>query len=518
MFVFQESELTRILDIIITNMTPQRTPSQKPVPANILFLSARYAHYHASPELLATLMVSAMDKINDVVELHQWDMTILAFWISNATLLLHYLKKDPGLATSTSNFQLHLAELINEIFILIIRDAERRMNKVLDAAMLDHETIPGFEDVHFQNEWNIFRSKTKVKAPEPAEKRFRPPSPKQRAQIAPRNVISLLSSTLFVLDLYDIHSVITSQILAQLLYWLGAELYNRIMSNRRYLARTKAMQIRMNVSFLEDWARSNNRQPEHYENGSTTSTGENTVDAARRHLAPVIQLLQWLQCFSSLGEDFESLVGTLQQLTRLTPQQLIHAVKDYRPEVGEKGLPKSAMKYLVNMQRELDKRKRIAATTPSKISQPHSSPSPSTSIKEASEPTPRTPTQNPTSDPPETPPNPPPSTSNGVPPASPTKPSTPAPAPPSNTANPVPSQASADPLNAPLHPHNSILLDPALMLPFSLPSSTDMLVTYGAGFGGTNRERERKYIPTVAPEFLAKLDVGSSRSGSLNFG
>jgi hypothetical protein len=56
------------------------------------------------------------------------------------------------------------------------------------------------------------------------------------------------------------------------------------------------------------------------------------------------------------------------------------------------------------------------------------------------------------------------------------------------------------------------------MLPFSLPSSTDMLVTYGAGFGGTNRERERKYIPTVAPEFLAKLDVGSSRSGSLNFG
>jgi len=130
MFVFQESELGRILDIIITNMTPQRSPSQKPVPANILFLSARYAHYHANHDLLAKLLITAMDKINDVVETHQWDMTILAFWMSNATLLLHYLKKDPGLAASTSEFQLQLAELINEIFILIIRDAERRMDKV----------------------------------------------------------------------------------------------------------------------------------------------------------------------------------------------------------------------------------------------------------------------------------------------------------------------------------------------------------------------------------------------------
>jgi len=59
-----------------------------------------------------------------------------------------------------------------------------------------------------------------------------------------------------------------------------------------------------------------------------------------------------------------------------------------------------------------------------------------------------------------------------------------------------------------------LLLDPALMLPFSLPTSTDMLVSYGAGFGGLNRERERKYIPTVPPEFLAKLDLSGGRERS----
>ncbi|KAL4810051.1 hypothetical protein BDV18DRAFT_130189 [Aspergillus unguis] len=480
MFVFQENELERILDIIITNMTPQRSPSQKPVPANLLFLSARYAHYHASPELLATLLVSATDKINDVVERYQWDMTILAFWISNATLLLHYLKKDSGLVESTVEFQLHLAELINEIFILIIRDAERRMNKVLDGAMLDHETIPGLDDIPFQNEWKLFRSKNKNKAPEPADKKFRPPSPRRRAQISPRNITSLLSSTLFVLDLYDVHSVITTQILSQLYYWLGAELFNRILSTKRYLARTKAMQIRMNVSTLEDWARTNNRQPEHYENGSTTSTGDSTMDSARKHLAPVIQLLQWLQCFSSLGEDYESLVNTLLQLTDLTPAQLLHAVKSYRPEVGEKGLPKPAMKFLVELQRdpELVFREQLRL-----VQLKADSLAPSSAPGEEKEGRPQTPSQDQAASAVGSP--------NAA--ASITSPK----------ASPQPGASSRfDDRNG----ATTVFLDPALTLPFSLPTSTDMLISYGAGWGGTNRERARKYIPTVPPEVLTRFD------------
>lgn len=460
MFVFQERDLGRILDICVTSMTPQRSPTQKPVPANMIFLCARFAHYHSSPELLAKLLVSAMDRINDVVETHQWDMTILAFWISNATLLLHYLKKDAGLSTASSEFQLQLAELVNEIFILIIRDAERRIDKVLDAGILDHETIPGFEDIAFQDEWKLFKRKKTLVSDESPEKRFRPPSPKARAKPSPRNVTSLLSSTLFVLDLYDIHSVITAQILSQLFYWISAELFNRIMSSRRYLARTKAMQIRMNISILEDWARSNNRVPEHYENGSMEARGESTVDAARRHLAPVIQLLQWLQCFSSLGEeDLEGLVGTLMQLRRLGVEQLVHAVKHYRAEVGEKGLPKSAMKYLLNLQRETETKKLQRKSMSQSV--------PSTPIR-------------PTND----------------------SITTPQSARPPDTPDGGGHGLEKDEEEA----AEGLLLDPALMLPFHLPTSTDMLVSFGAGFGGVNRERERKYIPTVPPEFLSRLE------------
>ncbi|KAL8903833.1 MAG: hypothetical protein Q9207_003663 [Kuettlingeria erythrocarpa] len=457
MFVFQESELGRILDIVITEMTPQRTPSQKPVPANILFLGARYAHYHASPDLLATLLISAMDKINAKVENHQWDMTVLAFWISNATLLLHYLKKDAGLVEATPEFQVQLVELINEIFILIIRDAERRMDKVLESAILAHETIP-FDDLEFVGEWKIFNKK-KQHTPEPIS--YKPPPPNRRAQPSPRNVTSLLSSTLFVLDLYDIHSVITAQILAQLFYWIGAELFNHVLSTRTYLARTKAMQIRMNISVLEDWARSNNRVPEHYENGSLSTSGESTVDAARKHFTPVIQLLQWLQCFSSLGEKQDvigSLEDTLSQIPRLGPQHLLYAVSHYRYERGEKGLPKEARRHLTNLQSDMQKRaQRIRQTRNRPSSNADSEPRSSTSADQES-------------------------------------------------PNGISRQDEEDSVS------ETLLMDPAHMLQFSLPTTVDMRITFGAGYGGTNKEREKKYIPTVPPEFLAKLDLSGGGS------
>ena len=465
MFVFQEHELSRILDIIITEMTPQRSPTQKPVPANILFLAARYAHYHASPELLATLLISAMDKINTKVERHQWDMTVLAFWISNATLLLHYLQKDSGLVEATTEFQVQLVELINEIFILIIRDAERRMERILDAAILDFETIP-FGDLEFAGEWNLFKSKNKNQTPEPVS--YKPPPPNKRTRPEPRNVTSLLSSTLFVLDLYDIHSVITAQILAQLFYWIGAELFNHTLADKKYLARTKAMQIRMNISVLEDWARSNNRTPEHYENGSLSTSGENTMEAARKHFTPIVQLLQWLQCFSSLGDNatsLESLENTLSQMTRLTAQQLLHSADHYRYEKDESRLPKTARKRLASLAMETRKQAHRRQT------------------------------------------------SRGVERKDPNRTPKASDAPPSPRASPkgLGCEINLDSQTEDDDPAlEGFLMNPAHMLQFSLPTAVDMRLSYGGGYGGANRERERRYIPTVPPEFLAKLDLSGS--------
>ena len=511
MYVFQTQQLDAILDLIITHMTPQRSSSQKPVPANLIFLMARYAHYHMTSSLLEEVLTVSMDRISDVIERHQWDMTMLAFWISNETLLLHYLKKDPGLMQATARWQAELAELVNETFILIIRDAERRMNKSLDSALLDYETIPGFDTIEFQGEFKLFKSKAKP-VDEPG---LRPPSPKRRAQTSPRNITSLLSSVLFVLDLYDTHSVITAQILAQLLYWLSAEMLNRILINRKYLARTKAMQIRHNVSQLEDWTRANNRQPEHYENGSRVSTGEDTVSAARRHLAPVIQLLQWLQVQTSLSDEHETLIGTLVQLQRLTPAMLIQASKQYRLEVGEKSLPKKHTKFLMGLQKgqetlltKIMRPVRSEANTPVPEHQQQQQQQqenggaqnrPTTPLKvQTGNDTALAKTPEKQSTGPEIPDRGSSVTATNA------TPSTPAP---STFIDPIlnPDSDTNNTLGSP-QSKNALTLDTSLMLPFSLPTSTDMLISYGAGIGGTNRERARKYVPTIPYEILGKLD------------
>src|SRR5262245_59053801 len=117
MFVFTESDMSALLDLAITKMLPQRSAAQKPIPANFIFLSARYAHYYQNNEILTALFDEVAIRIENAVKSHPDDMTIHAFWISNALLLMHYLKKDPGLMTVSISFQVTLSELLQESYL-----------------------------------------------------------------------------------------------------------------------------------------------------------------------------------------------------------------------------------------------------------------------------------------------------------------------------------------------------------------------------------------------------------------
>ncbi|KAK9459916.1 uncharacterized protein V1516DRAFT_608785, partial [Lipomyces oligophaga] len=369
MFVFSYEDIPKILDAAIGRLQPIRTPAQKPVPANVLFLSARFAHYYGTPELMHDLLYPALERISGIVESHEDDMTFLAFWLSNLTLLLYYFRRDPGLLEATTEYQQELSELVTEVFVLAIRDAERRLDRVLDSAVLDHEIIPGLQEVQFQREWPFFRGSTNSNRASDLQNNlsesessrglgtqsmnladFRRPSPNRLAKPSPRNVTSLLSSTLFVLELYDVHPVIITQVISQVFYWLDATLFNRIIASRKYLARTYAMQIRLNVSQLEDWARQNDKRPEDLgRRNSGSGTGvlhESTYDLAKRHLEPLVELLQWLQCLSSLGDNIDAISSTIERFPLLSADQLMEVGKKYRAEVGEERISKSAVKYL----------------------------------------------------------------------------------------------------------------------------------------------------------------------------
>jgi hypothetical protein len=488
MFVFTEADMPALLDVVITNMLPQRSAAQKPIPANFIFLSARYAHYYQNDEMLNSLFHAVLSRIEKVIKSHPDDMTIHAFWISNTLLLLHYLKKDPGLMAVSISFQVHISELLHESYLSLIRDAERRLSRVLDSSILDNETIQGLDELTFGDEWRIFRSRTRNHPKSPRGPQFRTPSPRRRAEPSPRNVTSLLSSIQFILETYDIHNVIIAQCQAQVFYWLGAELFNRILVKKKYQSRSKGMQVRLNVSALEDWLRMNVKTSPSSPGGQVDPSAHirrTASEIGREFFGPLIQLLQWLQVLSSLGDEEDTFRRTVKALDLLTPAQLLSAATNYRAEVGEHALPKKFREILKTMEMEKDeaRRKARARQSLSSVKRATSSPPPASPAKPATPraSTPQPPSQSQPAPPPPPPPPPPPSSS----------------PPPNEDDNDIP-------------PPTTLLLPSNTLLPFALPTTTEMIMTYGAGIGGTQRE---KYIPTLPPEFMEKLDSAVAKKG-----
>lgn len=67
MLVFSDEDLPVLLDVVITHYKPVRTRSQRVVPANVLFLCARYAHYFGNKEMLADLFIGAFSRIEKAI-------------------------------------------------------------------------------------------------------------------------------------------------------------------------------------------------------------------------------------------------------------------------------------------------------------------------------------------------------------------------------------------------------------------------------------------------------------------
>ena len=454
MFPFALSNLDKVLEASITDFRPARSEAQRPIPANIVFLAARFAHYRVSSSLLHRVLESALAKIEAVVDKSQQDMAVLTFWLSNCTLLLYYLRRDTGLETDTSSLQLTIAEIVHDIAALIEKDGERRMERILVKAMLDYENNPQ-PDLKYQGEWSLFRSKPKTAASEPIERQILPPSLDQQARISPTNVQRELESIANVLNIFDVHVVIKIQILAQLLYWINARLFNSIISARGYRSRHKATQIRFNIWQLEEYLRRQSQTSDRRDLGIFVNMRDIMVQTFEKQLAPTIQLLQWLQALSA-QQDVESLRDLMSKVHLLSAQQLMHTAKGYRAEsVGEKMPPKKVLRQIESLRTGVEQKRKSSISMASSTNQDKLEPD------------------------------------NNDTRASTDQPSTP-----------------IDSVSDELHTPTGLLLQEDFLLPFSLPTAAELIGSYGSGYGHGRAERERaaKFIPEIPDEFWESLE------------
>lgn len=252
------------------------------------------------------------------------------------TQLLYYLKKDTSLVVATAEYQLRISELISEIYTMIVNDTERRIHKVLGAAILEHEQIPGMEDVNFADDWQrFFRRSSRRSVIVPPDGGLAVQLKQHRHTachvLSPQSITSLLTSTLYVLQAYEVHPTIIIQALAQFIHYMSCELFNRILTNKKLLCRSKALQIRMNLSLMEEWVRENELPP-----------------SLISYFDPTTQLLQMLQCLTQLT-DLASFLQTVKKFDALNALQLKRCVINYRYEVNEPRLPEEVEKYVLQL-------------------------------------------------------------------------------------------------------------------------------------------------------------------------
>ena len=401
---FNDSDIPRLLDYLFDLRTRSSTYlHDTKTPAAIIFQLLRYALFKAKSQDLSEFLfecfivrlksvtntksgVSTMDttsKNNANSTIGSGDIVLLSYWISVIQFLHFYFCKS-GVYMSLPKFLQEMINIVKSLNAELSFSINSRLNLCLDECLLDYVNLIDVSNVLYAKNWNIFRSKKRIKENTYEEilKMLYPPSLRELMKPSPLRYIQILDALDYVLRLHDVNSLLRIEIYSQVFYYIDAVVFNRIISQSKYCSRSKAMQIRLNISALEDWLRSRNFMPSKYGepghladllgahkslvalNGllEETENHENPhsysfyytslYHVGKVQLQPTIELLQWLQCMTLLSNT-ESLVTTIDQFDKLNYPQLYKvAHKLYNYEVNERKMPKSLIGVIQKLQDE----------------------------------------------------------------------------------------------------------------------------------------------------------------------
>lgn len=402
--MFSDYDIPSIIDLLfkLNDQFNHKTT----YPAAILYQCVRYAdHVKENDILVENFLNLAFTKIRATFTTsttgvanvyHNGDIVLQSYWVSVLNFLYYYLLKDDSFFKRYPKVLEDLSVTLHSLIIELTNSMKFRLEDLVDECLLYYTNIPEISSTLYKNDWNFFKKKPQANKKSSYDEIYQmlyPPSLKDQAKRSPIKVVQTLGALLYVLDLHHVHPIITQETLSIVFHWLGSTIFNRIVSQKKLLTRSKAIQIRLNLSILEDWARSNNRQPklkdgeldislllEHPLNllpqGATPvhsvmrykGNSTDCLDAAfyrkplfhilQSHFEPTWELLQWLQCFTMLTEE-DSVLGLVASLTKLNERQLLKTIDKYRYEVDEEKFSKVLYKIIQVRSKQQEQNKRL---------------------------------------------------------------------------------------------------------------------------------------------------------------
>ncbi|XP_047288801.1 unconventional myosin-Vc isoform X3 [Homo sapiens] len=297
-----------ILDLkprgVVVNMIPG-------LPAHILFMCVRYADSLNDANMLKSLMNSTINGIKQVVKEHLEDFEMLSFWLSNTCHFLNCLKQYSGEEefmkhnspqqnkNCLNNFDLSeyrqiLSDVAIRIYHQFIIIMEKNIQPIIVPGMLEYESLQGISGL------------------KPTGFRKRSSSIDDTDGYTMTSVLQQLSYFYTTMCQNGLDPELVRQAVKQLFFLIGAVTLNSLFLRKDMCSCRKGMQIRCNISYLEEWLKDKNLQ--------------NSL--AKETLEPLSQAAWLLQVKKTTDSDAKEIY---ERCTSLSAVQIIKILNSYTP-------------------------------------------------------------------------------------------------------------------------------------------------------------------------------------------
>uniref|UniRef100_A0A8C7E719 Myosin VA n=1 Tax=Naja naja TaxID=35670 RepID=A0A8C7E719_NAJNA len=281
------------------------------LPAYILFMCVRHADYLNDDQKVRSLLTSTINGIKKILKKRGDDFETVSFWLSNTCRFLHCLKQYSGeegfMKHNTTrqnehcltNFDLAeyrqvLSDLAIQIYQQLVRVLENILQPMIVSGMLEHETIQGVSGV------------------KPTGLRKRTSSIADEGTYTLDSIIRQLNTFHSIMCQHGMDPELIKQVVKQMFYIIGAVTLNNLLLRKDMCSWSKGMQIRYNVSQLEEWLRDKNLM----------------TSGAKETLEPLIQAAQLLQVKKKTDEDAGAICSMCHALTTA---QIVKVLNLYTP-------------------------------------------------------------------------------------------------------------------------------------------------------------------------------------------
>ncbi|KAM9311372.1 unconventional myosin-Va isoform 2-T2 [Gastrophryne carolinensis] len=337
MLDYKKDDETKLIKNLILDLKPRGVAVNliPGLPAYILFMCVRHADYLNDDQKVRSLLTSTINGIKKILKKRGDDFETVSFWLSNTCRFLHCLKQYSGeeafMKHNTTrqnehcltNFDLAeyrqvLSDLAIQIYQQLIRVLENILQPMIVSGMLEHETIQGVSGV------------------KPTGLRKRTSSIADEGTYTLDSIVRQLNTFHSIMCQHGTDPELIKQVVKQMFYIIGAVTLNNLLLRKDMCSWSKGMQIRYNVSQLEEWLRDKNLMN----------------SGAKETLEPLIQAAQLLQVKKKTDEDAEAICS---MCNALTTAQIVKVLNLYTPvnEFEERVL----VSFIRNIQLRLRDRK-----------------------------------------------------------------------------------------------------------------------------------------------------------------